>query len=183
MTATRGKVLARRVGDEICIWVSGQVTCQHSPAMRQYVEEGLAEGADKVHVDLRECTYCDSTFLGTLLQLKRQFDARGQDALHLISPSPEFRKLIAQIGAARLFCIVDLERSADAATWEELEDNVDRLGESCFKQNVVDAHQELARAGGPLAERFGPLADAVARELAVQQNQSAEGKPSGPRPA
>src|SRR6187200_2192579 len=74
MMGQSGKVLARRVASELCFLVVGRVTSHQAPALRQYVEEGLAGGAARVEVDLRDCTYCDSTFLGTLLRLQRQCD-------------------------------------------------------------------------------------------------------------
>src|SRR5262245_42968691 len=99
MAAINGKVLARQEGDELCFLVIGRVTCDHSPAFRQYAEEGLARGATRIQVDLRDCVYCDSTFLGTLLQLKHRLDCRQHEAFRLICPSPEFRKMMVQIGA------------------------------------------------------------------------------------
>jgi len=179
MSAFGGKVLARREADELCFLVVGKVTSHHSPAMRQYAEEGLSRGATKIQVNLSECTYCDSTFLGTLLHLKRRFDAHGPEAFRFVCPSTQFRQMLAQIGAERLFCIVEQATTTDMeTTWQQLEDNVDRVGTRCFKQNVVEAHQELANAGGSLGQRFAPLAEAVTRELDAQESQHTERKPS-----
>jgi anti-anti-sigma factor len=176
MTGFSGKVLARREADALCFLVVGKVTCHHSPAMRQYAEEGLAAGARTIQVDVSDCTYCDSTFLGTLLQLKRRCESHDQDAFRLVCPSAEFQQMLSQIGAARLFCIVEQAPPSDMqTTWQQLEDNVDRVGAVCFKQNVVDAHQELAKAGGALGQRFGPLAEAVSRELEDERRQPADG--------
>ena len=173
MSAFGGRVLARREADELCLLVVGKVTSHHSPAMRQYAEEGLSRGATKIQVNLCECTYCDSTFLGTLLHLKRRFDPHGPEAFRFVCPSAQFRQMLAQIGAERLFCIVEQATTTDMeTTWQQLEDNVDRLGARCFKQNVVEAHQELANAGGSLGQRFGPLAEAVRRELDAEESQS-----------
>jgi anti-anti-sigma factor len=175
MTALDGKVLARQEADELCFLVIGKVTCHHSPALRQFAEEGLARGATRIQVDLRDCTYADSTILGTLLQLKRRCDGENGDAFRLVCPSVQFRQILTQIGAERLFRIVDQVTSGDMqTTWQQLNDNVVREGSSRFKQNVVQAHQELAKAGGVLGQRFGPLAEAMSRELEVQQGNRTE---------
>jgi anti-anti-sigma factor len=179
MSVFSGKVLARREADELCFLVVGKVTSHHSPAMRQYAEEGLAQGATRVQVDLHDCMYCDSTFLGTLLQLQRRFDSHGQKAFRLVCPSAPLRQMLAQIGAERLFCIVEEATTTGMqTTWQQLEDNLDRVGELCFKQNVVEAHKELANAGGALGQRFGPLAEAVSRELESPRRHHTERKPS-----
>jgi anti-anti-sigma factor len=172
MTVLGGKVLARQESDTLCFLVVGKVTCHHSPALHQYAEEGLVRGAKRIHVDLRDCVYCDSTFLGTLLQLKRRCDRDNPDAFRLVCPSAQFRQMLAQIGAERLFQIVDHATTDTQTTWQQLDDDVDRVGALRFKQNVVDAHQELAKAGGALGQRFGPLAEAVRSEFEIQQSQN-----------
>jgi len=166
MSALHGKVLARRDGDDLCFLVVGKVTCHHSPALREYAEEGLRHGATSVQVDLRDCSYCDSTFLGTLLQLKRRFDSCSPGTFRLVCPSAPLRQMLAQIGAERLFCIADEGAATDLqTTWQQLADTVDHAAARRFKQNVVEAHQELANAGGALGQRFAPLAEAVSQEL------------------
>ena len=170
MTACNGKVLARQEADELCFLVVGRVTCHHSPALRQYAEEGLHRGATRIQVDLSDCTYCDSTFLGTLLQLKYRCDGKSKDLFRLVCPSAEFRQMLTQIGAERLFCIVERESALEMqSTWQQLKDDVDRDGTTHFKQNIVEAHQTLAKAGGALGQRFGPLAEAVTREFENQR--------------
>jgi anti-anti-sigma factor len=177
MTVFNGKVLARQEADELCFLVVGKVTCHHSPALRQYAEEGLARGVTRIQVDLRDCMYCDSTFLGTLLQLKRRCDGKNRDAFRLVCPSAQFRQMLVQIGAERLFCIVEHIPTTDMqTTWQQLNDSAVGAGSLRFKQNVVEAHQELAKAGGDLGERFGPLADAVSSEFELQRSQHTERK-------
>jgi anti-anti-sigma regulatory factor len=167
-------VLARRTGSGLCFLVMGRVTCHHCPALRQYAEEGLACGATSVEVDLRDCTHGDSTFLGTLLHLKRCLDRRYPGAFRLVCPSAEFRQVLAHIGADKLFFIVNDSSATDLeTTWQQLDDNADRLGSRCFKENVVQAHQALANAGGQLAERFAPVAEALSQELEAERRQNA----------
>ena len=179
MTISSGKVLARRAADDLCFLVLGRVTSHHSPAMRRYAEEGLACGAARVEVDLRDCTYCDSTFLGTLLHLMRCCDSHNQKPFRLVCPSAEVRQILAQIGAERLFCIVNEATTTDLeTTWQQLSDNLDRIDSFRFKENVVDAHLALANAGGALGQRFGPLAESMSRELDIQRSQQAENNSS-----
>ncbi len=164
MTIGAGKVLARREADEILLLVGGQISCHQCPAVKQYVEDARRRGARKLAIDLADCNYCDSTFLGTLLQLKRAFEPLG--GLVLVRPSAEVRRILAQLAAERLFTIVEQFPPYDAqTTWQQLDSHWEKEQSKAFKKSVVEAHEELAAAGGALSERFGPLAEALREEL------------------
>jgi anti-anti-sigma factor len=178
MSSPSGKVFARRLGDEVTFLVTGNVTCHHSPAMRKFAEESITGGAVKIDVDLRDCAYCDSTFLGTLLQLKRRCDAAAKCALRLVSPSEWFRQMLRQVGGQQLFNVAEESPSSAADTWQQLDANIDRIGLRRFKQNVAEAHRELADSGERLRECFGPVAESMATEIEAEQHQRASPKES-----
>src|SRR5262245_17313938 len=54
--------------------VEGRGTVTQSLPMRRLAERGIEAGITLLRIDLRECTYMDSTFLGTLLTLKKLVD-------------------------------------------------------------------------------------------------------------
>jgi anti-anti-sigma factor len=164
MTQLVGKVLARREGDEVLLLIAGQMGCHQCPALKQYVEDARRRGARKLAIDLADCKHCDSTFLGTLLALKRAFDPLG--GMVLVHPSAEVRRILAQMGAEQLFTIVDQFPPYDVqTTWQQIDSHWEKEQNKAFKRTVVEAHEELAAAGGALAARFGPLAEAMREEL------------------
>src|SRR5262249_25671159 len=99
--------------------------------------------------DLRHCTHMDSTFIGTLLQLKRTAEKDGRARFTLLSPSTPCGQLLLQMGLLRVFTILSIEE--DAGPWTELcqEEDV-----AAFQGNAVEAHQELATLEGPVGETF-----------------------------
>jgi len=58
------------IGRSLSRWSAG-AGWAHGMALRGYAEQAFAAGATGLRIDLRHCTYMDSTFLGTLLFLKR----------------------------------------------------------------------------------------------------------------
>jgi len=169
-----GKVLARRMGDEVCFLVVGRGCANHSPALRAYAEESLAAGVTAFQVDLSDCTHCDSTFLGTLLRLLQACRTKPATTLQLANPSAAVRQVLHQMGVTRLFHITEKSAtSQNDMTWQQLDDQCHRSQSLPFKQNAVDAHQALASEGGELAQRFGPLAEAMRAELATLQSPKA----------
>jgi anti-anti-sigma factor len=172
MTDCSGKIFARRVGEEICFLVIGRVDAHLCPAMRQYAEDALASGAKAVYVDLRDCTHCDSTFVGTLLRLRQVCGGRAAVELRLIRPSAAVQQILKQMGADRVFEMGEQKPAGgNDVTWQELEHDLGRAAVRHFRRNCAEAHQALAGEGGELAQRFGPLAEAMQQELAAEKAQ------------
>ncbi|MBM4068484.1 MAG: STAS domain-containing protein [Planctomycetes bacterium] len=98
MSAPRGLVRVRQDSQGVTVQVVGWGRMQQSVPLRRLGESCLADGSAPFRVDLRHCSYLDSTFLGTLLCLQRMARKLDQGQFQLISPSPECNRLFKQIG-------------------------------------------------------------------------------------
>ena len=73
------------------------------------------------------------------------------------------------MGAKDLFETSAAPNALASAGWQELSGDFKHLGPHSFKQNVVDAHEELAQVPGPLSDCFRAVANQTAQELAGEQ--------------
>ena len=130
--------------------VAGRATMHQSPPVRRQAEASLAAGVLVINVDLRDCLYMDSTFLGTLLLLNKQLVQR-QGRFSLIAPSPACAKLLRQMGLDDY-----LSEHADAISptngWVELPLGAND-GQS-MRSTVEQAHQVLAGLPGKAGAEF-----------------------------
>jgi anti-anti-sigma factor len=173
MTAQQGSVRVRQHDQTVTLQIEGQATMQHSPAVRQFADQCLTGGTTALSVDLRRCTHMDSTFLGTLLFLKRLVEHGEESRFALISPSPRCRQLLREMRLEKIFPVVEREEPAPSV-WRELPGGPeDRMA---FKRNVVQAHQELGRLEGPAGDTFRELADQLAQELESEKPASPQDK-------
>lgn len=154
-----------REGDVARLRVTGRAVAHQCPAVRQFAVEAVQTGARRVLVELSECQYGDSTFLGTLLQIRKAAEQCGQTTLCLVSPSPEFLATLQTMGLKRLFLVSDEALPRDGA-WLELCVEQPGTRSTDFKENVVAAHRELAELSETCADRYRLIADEAARELA-----------------
>ena len=166
MAAPQGSVRVHRHDQTLTFRVEGWGTMAHSLPLRRFAEQNLAEGVSAIRVDLRHCIYMDSTFLGTLLFLKRAVDRRGQGEFALLSPSPECRRLFQQMGLDTIYPVVTAEEPA-ADTWTELTGGTEDV--PALQHNVVQAHQELAGLPGPSGEAFRAVVRCLEREKHVDK--------------
>ncbi len=166
MATQQGKIRVHQHDQTVTFQPEGHATMHRSPSVRRFAEQCLAGGMMVLYVDLRHCTHMDSTFLGTLLFLKRLVERQEEGKFALISPSPQCHQLLQQMGLDRVFPSVNMEDSG-AGAWAELPSKPEDV--AAFKRNVVQAHQELGRLEGPAGETFRELADQLAQELAAEK--------------
>src|SRR5262245_888357 len=100
-------------GSSLRLRVEGWASMTQSLPLRKFVEAHLAEQTSRVVADLRLCTYFDSTFLGTLLFLRRAL-LRAGGTFGLIAPSSECRAILQQMGVLTTFEITTNDEAADA---------------------------------------------------------------------
>jgi anti-anti-sigma regulatory factor len=151
MAAPKSILRVHQHAQSLTFQVEGSGTMALSLPIRRYAEKALALGLTSLRLDLRRCTYMDSTFLGTLLFLKRAAECQRQGAFTLVSPSPACGELLHSMKVDNLFETVIAEEPA-SHLWTEL--NCESLDIPIAKKNVVQAHQELASLPGPAGEPF-----------------------------
>jgi anti-anti-sigma factor len=166
MAPPQGTVRAHQQDQRAIFQVEGWTTMNQSLSFRRYAEACISQGATTLWVDLRPCTFMDSTFIGTLLFLKREVYRRKRGEFALISPSEQCCKLFKQMGLEGVFPTVTPEQMP-ACSWTEIPRGTDDV--TAFKRNVVQAHQELAGLEGPAGEPFRKVMRCLAPELDAEK--------------
>jgi len=150
MAATQGVLRIYVSGTTVTFQIEGPGTVRQGLPLRRLAERCLDGEVAKLRVDLRHCTWMDSTFVGTLLVLLKTVKRRGRGDFAVVSPSATSRRVLKQMGIETVCPLCEDE----APTGPSLE--VDALsddGES-FKCQVLEAHEELAELPGPAGETF-----------------------------
>lgn len=170
--ATTHDVLAKHSDPPRVLYrIEGQGKMRQGLVLRRDAEQALAEGATSVHVDLRDCSYMDSTFMGTLLYLFRAIRKEKDGDFSLVCPSDPCRRLLEELGIDT-FCPI-LDESCPEAGWEEI--SRDPTDDSGLIRKVLQAHETLAELPGPAGEKFRRVVGCL------RQEEGSEGRsPSDP---
>ncbi len=160
MDAPQGTIRFCRRGRAVTFHVTDHATMASCLVLRQFAEQALANGAMALHFDLRRCTHMDSTFIGTLLFLKRAA-VRANGELVLDAPSPRCSGVLEQMGLTGVFPVASAEEP-DTTGWAELGASLEDAG-AC-KRNIVEAHRELAALPGATGEVFRSVMRCLADE-------------------
>jgi anti-sigma B factor antagonist len=86
------QVSARREGaDATVVAVRGDIDNDSAPALREALVAAFAAGAKRVVVDLTTTDFLDSSGLGALVGVSKEYARDGE--LVLVCPRPQLRKL------------------------------------------------------------------------------------------
>jgi anti-anti-sigma regulatory factor len=164
-----GEIAFQERGGTLDIRVRGPGTLDASVPLRRLIERHLARGAGDVRMRLDECTYMDSTFVGTIVFVLRAARERRDVSLTIAAPSEPCREILRALRLDALLTIVDAAPPPQGE-WTPLEGGA--RDTAAFRSTVMCAHVELAALPGEAGAAF----EAVAREM------TAERRP-GPSPA
>jgi len=149
--------------DEGCIVrVIGKGTLTDSPAFRAFVHRYLSgDGSRTVTVDLSDCDYLDSTFLGCLIGLHK-LGGEVESRLRFFDADNRCQRLFSTSMLHRYLNIVSScpEPTDDFQKIPDCE-----LDAREFGQHVMQCHKRLAAVGGEDSRVYQSIAEHLAKEL------------------
>ena len=92
-----------RQDQTVYVQVVGRGSFQNASHVKSFCEETVKGGVSHLIVDLKECTYLDSTFLGTMAGVGLKLRTVPGGTLEVINASPRNAELIQNLGLDRLF--------------------------------------------------------------------------------
>lgn len=166
-------LLAARVGDTVCVKISGRANFASSVDFKRLVHESRARGAQRFIVDLAACPIMDSTFLGVLASLGTKLGADNlppeQRPIELLNPSPKVADLIDNLGVLQCFRVV-LGGNPENLCFTAVES----AGASKLElsRNCLAAHQVLMDLNPENVAKFKDVAKFFAEDVAKQEAES-----------
>jgi len=167
MTALQGTLRVHQGEQTVTFQAEGVLRMPHSQPLRRFAEKAVVDGASAVHVDLRRCTYMDSTFIGTLLCLHKEL-GKARREFAIVSPSVECRQLFRQMGLDGVLNIAT--REAPPGPWLDLASEIGEV--DVCKRNVLQAHRSLADLEGPAAEQFRAVMRMLDRDVKAEAERA-----------
>jgi len=151
-----------RTGSGCLIRVAGRGTMWESPSVRDFVCGTIEGGADVV-LDLSECEYLDSTFLGCLVMLHERGKTRD-GSFAVFADQSRREKVLGSVRLHRLLSFVD---ECPHCLGDPVGLNVSVLEGAAFGHHLLETHRRLAELGGPAAPSFRRAVKQLEKELNV----------------
>jgi anti-sigma B factor antagonist len=168
MSATPGKILVYVDGKYACIKIIGKANCNFSPDFKTLFEELWKKGCVYFVLDLTECLFMDSTFLGILawsgLKANTAQPDKIERTLELYNPSECISELIENLGVLHLFKVTQGE-VVPPQQGEKIEIIPPSPNSESCKRASLEAHQLLIEINPANAAKFKDVVAFLTEDL------------------
>ena len=148
--------------------VSGRGTVCESRSLHEFALGIADDESCTLTIDLSQCDYLDSTFLGCLVDLFKRFSNRSVARRFEIIANQE--RCHALLSATRLQNYFPLCEQPPPQEDDLLNLEVGELDHRQRGQHIMECHRRLAEIGGPNQEVFKRIADQLEFELNKEIN-------------
>lgn len=152
--------------------VSGRGTIRNSPPLEKLALAALNEGeAKEIIIDLKDCLYMDSTFMGALVGINCALLKKGDPRLIITNADDRSKHLLDNLGLSR---IMELRNNSEKFETEwELVVN-EPMEPNTLAKHILTAHDYLGDIDTQNQTRFGEVKRLLLESLSRE-------KPSHPK--
>ncbi|MES2307345.1 MAG: STAS domain-containing protein [Verrucomicrobiota bacterium] len=144
--------------------VVGKGSFQNAHQLKSFYLEIIPKGTHEFDVDLQDCTYLDSTFLGTLALLGSSLRKKSGH-LNVINANARNMELMQNLGLDRLFTIKLQHVAVDTSLLEEKKDP--SLNKLEAGQQMLEAHQMLIEVDSKNLSKFKDVVAYLKEDLGL----------------
>ena len=151
------------------VYVVDRGTMRESRSLHEFALGIVEDGGCTLAVDLSQCDYLDSTFMGCLVDLYKRFGKQPAKRFEIIADEARSRSLLA---ASHLHTILPIHEHPPELIDECLVLTPCELDRRQLGRHIMDCHRRLAELGGPNQEVFSRIADQLELELEKETEKS-----------
>ena len=162
MVPKTGSLRVGRTDTGYLVFVQGRGTMCVSRSLHDFALRCADSSECTFAIDLSECEYLDSTFLGCLVDLYKRFGRRETERYQIIADEHRSKYLLA---TSHLHTILPIANSPPKLIAECLVIRSAAMERSDMGHHIMECHRLLAELDGPNQAVFRRIADQLASEL------------------
>jgi anti-anti-sigma factor len=163
------EIKAMVIDNALLIKISGRGTVQNSSPFYKYTLQKIQEGFVDIGIDLSECSYMDSTFMGVLAALSKEIYNRTNYFLKVFCICPESLSHLKTTGLTRILDIKD--ECTKAFFHEDKTENLnpEQLEKKELTTHMLMAHKELIQLSEENKDRYESVVSLMEKSLKKQE--------------
>jgi anti-anti-sigma factor len=159
---SRSQVWGGRTRTGYLIRVEGHGTMRESHAIQQFAAGALTDDTMTLSIDLNDAQFLDSTFLGCLIRLQKEFGQRQPGSFRIVATSEKVKAILMP---SRVHTVLTITDEADEVLGECLAITSGVSDPKDLGSHIMECHRQLAEIEGPDQAAFRRIADQLATEL------------------
>ncbi len=150
MDKANSGILVAEEKEVILLRVDGKGTHLTSHLFKRYVLQCLTENRKHFHVDLSQCSYMDSTFLGMMAGIGIKMKQQSLPAIKLVNINDRVRGMFESLGIDHLFEMI--QQANVAANFSEVQGGGD--SKDGKTREMLEAHEKLVEVSKANEAKF-----------------------------
>ena len=142
------------------IRVKGNASFVCAPPLRELAKKLASEPFGGLKIDLEECTWMDSTFMGMLAMLGLNAKKKGVPA-EIVNASEQNEKLLCGLGLKKVFEF----KTGPSAAGDDVPAASNDTTDEGRARNVLDAHQTLMDIDEGNVQKFERVVEFVKKDI------------------
>lgn len=165
LKAREGCIEVGSDGNTLLLRVCGRGTFSNCQAIQKYISKMVEEGFSDVVVDSSECSYMDSSFLGTLTGIAIRLRKLFKKKLEVANIDPKVKETVCTIGLNHIF---NLSERDDLGKIPVTQLVIATAGKKELAEQMLHAHNLLMELSSENKERFQHVKELLEQELAAE---------------
>lgn len=159
----KANVLIVKTDYGYAVKVEGRANLECSSPLKNFGENIIPGAFSKITFDMSECSWMDSTFMGTLAMLGLKSKKAGV-SIEMHNMSPKNMDLIRDLGIDVLFKFEDTTNSSQSsANWTNITSS--QPSQQSTAETILAAHETLVQVDDSNAQKFGKVIEMVKKDL------------------
>ena len=143
----------------VWIRVEGKGSFQNSTPLKEFAREMLGRGHREFVVDLKECPFMDSTFMGTLASIALKSRAEGSGGLHIVNLNERNQDLLCNLGLDQLMQL-DLPQIGSGLNGQAVPlETATRPDKAAEARTMLEAHEAVVAVNPENEAKFKDVLD------------------------
>lgn len=159
----KANIFIVKTDDGYAVKVEGRANLECSPPLKNFGENIIPGTFTKITFDMSECSWMDSTFMGTLAMLGLRANKAGI-SIEMHNMGQKNKDLVRDLGIDGLFKFEDdTETSPNLTNWTNLTSS--QPSQQSTAETILAAHETLAQVDDSNAQKFGKVIEMVKKDL------------------
>ncbi len=159
----KANVMISRSNEGYNIKVDGRATFECSSPIKNFADNIVSGVIEKIVIDLQNCTWMDSTFMGTLAKLGLHAK-KANISVCIINADNKNIKLLKELGIHRLFSFYHKTPVVSNSEWNNM-DTFNTDNNPNIAETVLDAHETLMTVDKNNVTKFGKVVELVKKDI------------------